>query len=271
MKHGALVKPRRKRLWMPLDNAAKIYPAARSRSWSNIFRLSATLREEIDKKTLESALAVTVERFPSIAAKLGTGLFWYYLEELDAPPPILEEMPSPSRLMRGRDMKRCALRILVYGRRLAVEFFHSIADGNSGLVFLKSLLAEYIEQKYGVIVPATDGVLDRREEPSAEELEDSFLKYSGKIPAKRSGMTAFHLRGTREAGGFVHCITFTASVSDVRALAKGYGVSITSLLTAALMQACLEIQAEKIRSEKDAAPSRWSFPWISGAFSPASP
>ena len=32
----------RKLRWMQLDNAAKIYPAARRRNWNNLFRLSAT-------------------------------------------------------------------------------------------------------------------------------------------------------------------------------------------------------------------------------------
>ena len=245
---------RRKLLWLPLDNAAKIYPAARSRSWSNVFRISATLKEDVDRECLASALAVTVRRFPSIYAKLGTGLFWYYLEELDTPPLITEEAPSPTVRMRTKDMKKCALRVLVYGRRIAVEFFHSIADGNSGLVFVKTLLAEYVEQKYGISVPATDGILDRRELPRAEELEDCFLKYKGKVPASRAQKTAYHLHGTRELGGFVHLTNFIASVSDVRALAKSFGVSVTSLLTAALMAACLNIQAEQIRHIKRRRP-----------------
>ena len=38
----------RKLRWMPLDNAAKIYPAARNQNWSNVFRLSATLKETVD-------------------------------------------------------------------------------------------------------------------------------------------------------------------------------------------------------------------------------
>ena len=40
----------RKLRWMRLDNAAKIYPAAQRQSWSNVFRLSVTLREKVDKQ-----------------------------------------------------------------------------------------------------------------------------------------------------------------------------------------------------------------------------
>ena len=70
----------RKLRWMRLDNAAKIYPAARRQNWSNIFRLSATLTQEVDTAVLQSALNVTARRFPSIAARLRRGVFWYYLE-----------------------------------------------------------------------------------------------------------------------------------------------------------------------------------------------
>lgn len=62
--------PKNKLRWMRLDNAAKIYPAARSQTWSNVFRLSVTLKENVDKEILQSALKVTAKRFPSIVASL---------------------------------------------------------------------------------------------------------------------------------------------------------------------------------------------------------
>ena len=68
--------------WMRLDNAAKIYPAAKRRNWSNLFRVSATLTEKIDTGVLQSALDATVKRFPSIAVRLRKGMFWYCIEEL---------------------------------------------------------------------------------------------------------------------------------------------------------------------------------------------
>ena len=65
--------------------------------------------------------------------------------------------------------------MIAYENRIAVEYFHSLTDGNGALVFLKSLTAEYLEQKYRVSIPFENGVLDRRELPKEEELEDSFL------------------------------------------------------------------------------------------------
>ena len=50
--------------WVRLDNAAKIYPAARRRNWSNVYRQSVTLYEDVDKEVLQSAVEVVVKRFP---------------------------------------------------------------------------------------------------------------------------------------------------------------------------------------------------------------
>ena len=37
------------RIWMPLDNAALIFPAIRRKNWNNVFRQSVTLRECISR------------------------------------------------------------------------------------------------------------------------------------------------------------------------------------------------------------------------------
>ena len=44
--------------WLRLDNAAKVYPAARRRDWTNVFRVSATLKEPVDPAVLQAALDI---------------------------------------------------------------------------------------------------------------------------------------------------------------------------------------------------------------------
>ena len=48
--------------WMRLDNAAKIYPAASSRRWHALFRVSATLTEPVDPVILMQAQARMVKQ-----------------------------------------------------------------------------------------------------------------------------------------------------------------------------------------------------------------
>ena len=135
-------KMRKPLRWVRLDNAAKIYPAARSKNWSNVFRQSVTLREEVDADVLKSALHVMVKRFPSIAARLRKGAFWYYLQQVDTAPELKEEYSYPLTYMSKEEMRRCAFRVIVYHNRIAVEFFHSLTDGTGALIFLKNLVAE---------------------------------------------------------------------------------------------------------------------------------
>lgn len=250
----------RKLRWMRLDNAAKIYPAARRRNWSNVFRLSATMSEDVDREVLQSALDVTVRRFPSIAARLRRGVFWYYLEQIPQAPEIRQEMSYPLARMSKRDIRKCAFRVIVYNRRIAVEFFHALTDGNGALVFLKSLLAEYVQQKYGIHVSNEKGVLARLEEPSPEEMEDSFLKFAGDFPASRKENTAWHFRGTPEPDGFLNLTCFRLNVADVIEKAHSYGVSLTAFLVAAMMQALMNWQQEVVHRRRSRKPIKVLIP-----------
>ena len=241
-----VLSPARSLRWMKLDNAAKIYPAAKRRNWNNFFRISATLTEPVDVAVLRSALDVTARRFPSIAVRLRRGVFWYYLEQIPKAPAIQEEKSCPLAHAPFHQVRQCAFRILVYHNRFAVEFFHALTDGTGALIFVKTLLAEYLSQKYGLTVPAVDGVLGRLEEPGDEELEDSFLRYAGDVKASRKESTAWHLSGTPEKDGFKNLVTLMVPAPELKACAKRYGVSVTELLCAAMMQAIAQLQAEKV-------------------------
>ena len=241
------VIPTHKKLsWMALDNAAKIFPAARSRTWSNLFRISATLDEEIDRDALKVALDVTVRRFPSIAVSVKEGMFWYYLEEISSLPEILDEKPYPLARMTMRDLRKCAFRVLVYKNRIAVEFFHSLTDGNGGIIFVKTLTAEYLYQKYGIRVPVGNGILDRLEEPNPSELEDSFLKYAGEYPASRKDTDAYKIGGKREVDGFRTNTTFVVDPDFVKREAKARGVTVTVYMTAILIEAARRVQESRV-------------------------
>lgn len=236
----------RKLRWLRLDNAAKIYPAARRQNWSNVFRLSATLTENVDIKVFQSALDVAVRRFPSIAARLRRGIFWYYLQQLEHAPDVREESSYPLTRMSRNEIRQCALRVIVYEKRIAVEFFHSLTDGNGALVFLKTLVAEYLQQKYGILIPAEHGVLGRLEDPSEAELEDSFQKYAGPVHASRGGKNAWRITGTLEPDGFLNLTCFQLPVQAVLKKAHEYGVSLTNFLCAAMMMAIQNLQQEKV-------------------------
>ncbi len=237
---------KRQLYWTRLDNAALIFPAAQRRHWSNAFRLSFTFADPVDPALLQQALDNCAPRFPSVIVRLRRSAFWYYLEELDRPPAVREDSYQPLTPMQRSDICRCAIRVLYYRSRMAVEFFHAVTDGTGGMVFAKTLAAEYVRLRYGADVSASHGVLDIREAPRPEELEDSFQRSAGPVAAPRDDGNVYRYRGTVEPDRFLHV---TLGIVDSEALhdrSRALGVTVTAWLTAVLLESLLELQAQEV-------------------------
>ena len=239
-------RDRRSRVWMPLDNAALIFPAIRRKNWSNVFRQSITLTEEVDPALLQQAVDELMPRFPSFYLRLRRGVFWYYLEEVSSPPRVQEDYAYPLTFMTKREMGRCCLRVFCFKNRIAVEYFHVLSDGGGAMVYLKTLTARYLTLRYGTDIPATDGVLDVREAPDPGELEDSFQRYAADHPAFCPEAEAWRLPGKRELGRFMRLVTGVISSDAVRDLAHANGCTVTVLLAAVMAQCILAMQDERV-------------------------
>ena len=236
--------------WYRLDTAALIFPAVARRDWSNAFRFSATLSEPVDPEILERALGDLKKRFPSFFVRLGQGLFWYYLEESAEPVRVRPDFAYPLTFMSRRELSRNCLRVLVYRNRIAVEFFHSLTDGHGGSVFLATLVARYLELRYGIRIPPEGAVRDPDEPAPAAETEDSFLKYAAGSAASENETKAYRLHGVKERDGFRHLTTGTVDTSALLDAAHRYGVSVTAFLAAVMAESVIAIQAAEIPAKR---------------------
>ena len=239
------------RHWFKLDNAAKIYPPSRTRSWAALFRLSVTLTEEVDKETLAEAQENTLRRFPSFRCRLRRGFFWYYLEQISGAPPILDDIYNPMQRVGGRENNHFTYRLFAGKNRISAEFFHVLTDGTGGLTFLLSLVAEYLRLKHGVEVPVSDHILRCSDAPVPSEYEDSFLRYYRKETLGRTETKAYHQTGTSAPRGKLLFISATVPSDALRKKAEAYGVSVGVFLAALMMQAVYEKQkTEKSRRKR---------------------
>ncbi|MBO4406069.1 MAG: hypothetical protein J5849_00075 [Clostridia bacterium] len=236
--------------WYRLDTAGLIFPAIARRNWSNAFRFSATLSEEVDPALLKQALDDLKKRFPSFFVRLGMGFFWYYLEESRTPVPVIPDYAYPLTFMSRRELGKNCLRVLYYQNRVAVEFFHSLTDGHGGSVFLATLVARYLELKYGIRIPAEGAVRDLSEKPSPEETEDSFLRYAAGKAAPRETGRAYRLHGTRERNGFRHLTTGVVKTDSLLEAAHRFGVSATAFLAAVMAESVIAIEEEDLPYKK---------------------
>jgi len=221
--------------WLPLDNAAKIYPPAMTQQWTALFRISATLTEPIDPEILEKAQQRALRRFPSMSMRLRQGLFWYYLDHVNGCPPVLPDVNNPCMRMDFSETKGFSFRVRYYDRRIAVEVFHVLSDGTGGMCFLKTLVAEYLSLRYGVAIPRDHQILDCDEDPDPEEYEDSYLRYGNSFAIPERTIRAYRIMGTPVPQNLLQVITGTLPVGPLKEAAHRYGATVNELLTALLL------------------------------------
>lgn len=246
--------------WVRLDNAAKIYPAARTRLWTAVFRLSVTLDEEIDPRLLQQALLATTRRIPLFAYRLRRGFFWFFLDSQQREPEIEQDVQNPcARMLLNRE-EGFLFRLRYHDRRIAVEIFHSLADGTGGLTFLLTLTSEYLRLKYGKRIPEARYVLDMRKPPQPEEWEDSFLAHAREGVRSRNEEKAYHLTGHPLDAGELSLVTGILDTAQLKALAHRYHATVNIFLAAVLLKALLTVQESDHRLRQKKKPVKLSLP-----------
>lgn len=235
--------------WLSLDNAAKIYPAARTQGWMPLFRVSINFVEEVDRALLQKALQRTIKRIPQFGYRLRPGLFWFYLEDQDIMPQVEDDARNPMLPFNLAGSKRFMFRLRCHKKRVAMEVFHVLTDGYGATTFLLTLAAEYLYLKTGKRIPAEGMILDTREAPRREERVDSFPKVARELTQSRGEQSAWQLKGTPIEAGFLRVVTGIMPTEKLLFLAREKKTTVNTLLAAIIMQA-LMLQKEGTKRQK---------------------
>lgn len=232
---GNIKKNPQGKLWRRLDNTGKIFPLIANENLSNVFRISVTLKEEVDPELLQQALEEVLPRFEGFQVKLKRGFFWYYFETNKRTPLIEKESTYPCRYIDPKSSQLFLFRVSYYKRRIHLEVFHAVTDGLGAVNFIRELTCCYLRKKRGhegCGEPVTDCVTDT---------EDSYLKNYKKMPKKRySSMQACRLEGRYLDQGGENVIHGCVKVPELKAVCKRRRVSITKYLAACLIWAIYE-------------------------------
>lgn len=215
--------------WYRLDNIGKFYASQAGGSRQTVFRYSATLAEDVDPEALQRALERTCELFPSFNVCLRSGLFWHYLEPSGQTPRALPE-ELPVCLGLHANTRSVLFRTVYFGPRLSVEVSHIVSDGRGTLMFFKTLLGAYLAEAHGIEGLEPDG--DASEH---EKAEDSFDKYFERDKAGSTRLPrAWRLRGWQDVTD-PSFMELHLPAGEVVALARSWGVSVTSLVCGVLI------------------------------------
>lgn len=248
--------------WYRLDNAGKLYPALRGSRRTTVFRLSADLTAPIHVGRLQKSLNALMPRFPYFAVHLKRGVFWYSLDS--SPHPVLLERDSRYPCMRYPLRRRGThpFRVRSWRNRIAVEFSHVLSDGTGALVFLRSLLAEYLHQS-GVTRRDCGDLPIPGEEPGEMEDDDAFRRFGNPgLPGPAPLEKAFRLPLAFEEPGYYKITTGIMPAAVLKDRADMYGVSITDFLISVMLDSfknLLSDMPEKLRN-KVIAPIRINVP-----------
>lgn len=229
-----------------LDNAAIVYPLGMKYGQMPMFRLSAQLREYVEPVLLQLALDFTIKRFPTFSAVIKNGFFWHYLETTNALSLVEEERDIPCKPISIILRTYRSMRVLYYRKRVSVEFFHVLTDGTGGMVFLKTLLSEYLRLKQ-IVVRKENGVLDVDGEIDEAELVNEFANAKGE--ARLSTFVdrkSLQIDGKLSRLNLTKIVHFEMDPKKLHEKARSYGGTVTAYMTALIFMA-----AEKCISRKE--------------------
>ena len=222
--------------WYKVDNVAKVFLATASQRDPRVFRISCTLNEEIDPDTLNEALRSTAQEWPQFQVTLHRGLFWHYFESTDQLPTAQPETKAPcAPLYTPERRNKLIYRVTYFGARINLEMFHAITDGNGGLLYLKSIVRNYLALRHP---GEMENVPSPNSASAGDMAQDSFRNfYEGtkrKKPAKKPKAYRPH--------GFLpysQLQFFEGHLSSKQVLERSHalGVSMTSYLGASFMLA----------------------------------
>ncbi|MBA4054757.1 MAG: hypothetical protein C0490_08605 [Marivirga sp.] len=241
-----------KNFWMPLDNAAKIYPAIQSPELTAVFRLSCILKHRVIIKHLLKAVNLLEDRFPYYKVKPKKGFFWYYLEYGNQPIAVKPDIGIPCRSFKSDEL---IFRVLVKENRISVEFSHILTDGTGAFEFLKSLVLTYFKESCRS-VPENIPYKQPKETPSPEEFVDAFSTYFKKdIPPPKKIPKSFHLPFELNPIPRFDVLIGMIPLKDISDKSKSYHASITVYLVSVYLYSLQRIYNElspfgKMKSRK---------------------
>lgn len=247
-----------KRDLFQLDNAGKLYPAVSTTKWSAMFRLAAVMKEEINPQLLQKAVDKVMLRFPTMNVKLDSGLFWYYLKKNPEQLIIQKDIKAPCTPISWRNKNAHLLRVLYNNKRIAVEFFHAVTDGSGGMVFLKTLIAEYLRLN-NIFIPYEEEILNPATKPSQAEVIDAYkLMPFPKKKSREIKRGVYHFPGKNLKTRNNQSIAYSVPVFEIKNRAKTFGVTITEYLAAAILYIGYIVQTKT--KHKKLLPIRVSVP-----------
>ena len=219
--------------WYALDNTAKIIPSMTTDMNTNVFRLVCSLYENVDSKILKVALSKTLKEFPIFLYQMKDGLFWHYLEKSNIEPDVELENSYPcSKIDNG-----LLFRVSYYKKRINLEVYHVLADGNGAMEFLKYLVCTYINIKkdLNLDIPLNESSVFEKERDDFKRFDKDDFKI--KISSSKK---AYKFKFKMKDNVIHDIVEMHMSIKDIKEISKKYNVTLTVYLISLYIQSIID-------------------------------
>ena len=235
--------------WDKLDNTAHLFPVIAGESMTNVYRISVTLNEKINKQILQEALDMVLPKFDGFNVRLRQGVFWYYFEENGkSAPKVVEEHMFPCRYIEQNQNHSYMFRVTYYDCRINLEVFHVLTDGMGGLNFIRELTYQYLRLVHPELRKIAGDTLS---DGTSLNREDSFVKnYKKKSASGYQKRRAYMIRLDKLPSGEFGVMHGSMPVSQLKEAAHRYGGSINEYLVAVFVWSTYVECLHKMPSDK---------------------
>ena len=241
------MKKENKLYWRRLDNSAKIFPISAGKKYSTVFRFSCVLKEKIKPEKLKEAVNIALERYQSFKVRMKQGVFWNYFEYNTKTPIIAEEKNYPCQYIDFKRNNNYLFQITYFDKKINIDIYHALTDGNGGSLFFKEIIYTYIE----LVHPEEFEEEIRNMRKIDFTTEDSYIKnYDKKAKSNASSKKAYVLKGNKIKLGAVSAIHEIIDVDALKQKCKEEECTITQYLSAVLIYSIYEENYKKHNGTK---------------------
>ncbi len=222
--------------WYKIDNVSKVFLATMGKRDTRSFRLSCTLKEDVDPELLQQAVNSAIEDRPQVQVRIRRGLFWHYMEDTDLMPVVKQEDDRICPLLYVPSKTMLHYQVTYFRNRINLDISHVLADGTGAMEFLNIIVLDYLRRKY----PGELADITIHSGASEGDLsQDSYRQFFGSKnlshgPARKQ---AFRLGGIKLPYNQLQFLEIHMPTSQILPRAKELKVSLTSYLGALWMLA----------------------------------
>ena len=134
--------------WYKIDNVAKVFLATTGKRDTRSFRLSCTMKEDVDPEVLQQAVLSAIEDRPQVQVRIRRGFFWHYMEDTDLMPVVKQEDDRICPLLYVPSRTMLHYQVTYFGKRINLDISHVLADGTGAMEFLNIIVLEYLKRKH---------------------------------------------------------------------------------------------------------------------------